>query len=104
MHVEFKLPSILEGDWHLTDIDGKVVATSKDHPEALLIVEPFFYKGSYSQVLARTTTIGKKGKEMRNALRVAAQTGKITAELATVIPAKVVPKFDTQPKESKSEK
>jgi hypothetical protein len=99
MQVELRTPTAIEGDWHLIDADGKIIATSKDHQGALLIIEPFFYKGTYSQILARTRTLGKKGKEMSNALRVAAQTGKITSELATALPAKIVPKFDTANKE-----
>jgi hypothetical protein len=104
MHVEFKLPGPIEGDWQLIDEEGKVIASSKDHPQALLVVEPFFYKGAYSQILARTLTVGKKGKEARNALRVASLTGKITAETATALPAKIVPKFDTQARDPKEAK
>lgn len=104
MLVELQTPTAVEGDWTLIDAEGTVIAESKNHPGATLVVEPFFYKGTYSQILMRTRTIGKKGNETRNALRIAAQTGKITAELSTVLPAKIVPKFDTQPKEGKPEK
>ena len=99
MQVELKLPSAVEADWKLVDGDGKTLATSSDHPEAMLVFEPFFYKGSYSQSIGRTCTIGKKGKEIRNGLRVAAQTGKVTAEISSVLPNKIVPKFDLAVKE-----
>lgn len=104
MHVELTTPNAVEGEWRLVDADGELIANSTTHPGATLVIEPYFYKGAYSQVLSRTLTVGKKGKEMRNALRIAAQTGKITAELATVLPAKITPKFDTQPKEAKADK
>lgn len=95
MQIELQTPSAIEGDWILLDADGKRIASSKDHEGAKLVIEPFFYKGTYSQILMRTTTKGKTGKVIRNALRIAAQSGKITAELATSMPAKIVPKFDT---------
>jgi hypothetical protein len=101
MLIELQTPSAVEGDWTLYDADGKAVASSKDFEGAKLVIEPYFYKGTYSQILMRTTSKGKKGKVMRNALRVGAQTGKITAELATSMPAKIIPKFDTATKDSK---
>ena len=101
MHVELKMPTPTEGEWQLIDGEGKVVANSKDFPGATIIVEPHFYKGDYSQVLVRTRTIGKKGKEMLHAMRVAANTGKVSAENAMALPSKIVPKFDTLTKEAK---
>jgi len=101
MQVELAMPTAIEGDWELQDADGKIIAVSKDHQGALLRIEPFFYKGTYSQILMRTLTHGKKGKENRNTLRIGAQTGKITSEAASQLPAKITPKFDTQTKEVK---
>jgi hypothetical protein len=98
MEVQLQLPSAVEADWLLVDDNGKEIATSKDHPGATLLIEPYFYRGAYSQILARTVTRGKKGKETKNTLRVAAQTGKITSELSATSQSKIVPKFDTQAK------
>lgn len=101
MQVELALPTPIEGDWTIVDANGKAVIDSAEYGSngLKLVIEPFFYKGTYSQILMRTRTVGKKGKEAQNALRIAAQTGKITSELATALPAKIVPKFDTAAKE-----
>lgn len=94
MIVELTLPSAIEGVWTLKGPDGKVIAESVEG--AVLRIDPRFYQGQSAQTIARVYVKGKKGKEVRNTLRISANAGKVTSEVADKVPSQIVPKFDRE--------
>ena len=95
MQTVFDLPTSLEGEWELRGHDGKVIASSSDHPTARLAVQPFFYEGQPQQTLTRLTTEGGKGRRVRQLLRMFAKTGKVQAIELDRPRKKVKAPFDT---------
>jgi len=87
-------PSAVEGTWALLDADGKTIANSEQHPGATLVVSPYFYRGQYSQSLLRTHVVGKRGRKVRQTVKVSAAAGKVSAESVDKAPKPVEPSFD----------
>jgi len=97
MQLEIALPTNLEGDWVIKDANGKVIASSKDNPGVVITLEPYFYKGYRSQIVARTTTHSAKGKRLRQLLRLQGEDGVCKTELCDKKKklVRITPKFDT---------
>jgi hypothetical protein len=97
MEINIALPTAVEGDWEIRDAEGKVLVSSQDSPGATISLKPRFYAGQYSQQLANIVTRGSKGHELKQALKVSASAGKITAEMIGKAPKLVTPGFDKKP-------
>jgi len=89
-----ELPTAVEGSWQLHDKDGKVIASSREHAGASLHVEPYFYRGSYSQTIARIIVAGKRGRKSNVSLKVGGATGQVKAESVDKAQRQVEPGFD----------
>ena len=61
-------------------------------------MEPYFYRGLFSQTLFRVLTRGKRGREVKQALRVSAAGGKISAESMDKGQRPIEPSFDKDKK------
>ena len=79
MKTILELPHALEGEWILRYGDGKVIATSKEHFNATVTIAPYFYEGLSMQTIARITTNGGKGRDVKQMARVHASNGKVQA-------------------------
>ena len=94
MRVALELPTAVEASWELLDKEGAVVAKSGEFPGATLHIHPFFYRGSYSQTLARILVAGKRGRKSDVSLKVGGSTGQVTAASVAKALKPVEPAFD----------
>jgi len=71
-----------------------VLATSEKYASAALVIDPYFYKGQRSQILARVAVINEKGRRVRQIVRVRAADGTGTVTSCDKPRERIVPKFD----------
>jgi len=94
MEIRLDMPSAVEGSWVLTDSAGKLLATSKEHPNSVLTVVPHFYRYQQTQTVFRAEVTGKSGRQMRQFVKIGGGAGKLLAERMEDIPKPMVPGFD----------
>jgi len=93
----------VEGNWILRDAKGQAIATSEDHPNAVLVLEPIFYAGNTTQIAAQVETKGKGGRVVKQVIRVSSSTGKMNAEQFDKKPKRIEPTFDRPAPQPKQE-
>ncbi len=94
MQVTMEMPTAVEGKWQLQDADGKIVASQDTNPGAVMVIQPYFYSGQYSQTLTRVCVAGKRGRKTKAAFKVASTTGQVRTESMDKAPKHVEAMFD----------
>jgi len=92
-----EMPTAVEGKWQLQDAEGKVIATQDTYPGAVMVIQPYFYSGQYSQTLTRVSVEGKRGRKAKAAFKVASTTGQVRTESMDRAPKPIEPAFDKPP-------
>lgn len=97
MDVTMEMPTAVEGKWQLQDASGEVIAAQDTHPGAVMVIQPYFYSGQYSQTLTRVRVEGRRGRKAKAAFKVASATGQVRTESMDKAPKPIEPAFDKSP-------
>lgn len=104
MDVTMEMPTAVEGKWQLKDAKGQVIACQATHPGAVMVINPHFYRGQYSQTLMRASVTGKRGRKANAAFKIGATTGQLKTESTDKVQTPVEPAFDKPPTKGKAGK
>jgi len=96
MEASIQLGTDVEAQFELVDAKGKQLIPAEMLNNAVLKISPMYYKGMTTQTWGRNCTQSKRGRKVRQFLKLSATTGKhVLTSCEQSARAKITPKFDT---------